>query len=116
MKNILRMVLPKHSDPKAAEEARKDLEEMKEVKNVRIVRPRSGAAEAMIWISVAANVVGIAATGAGLLEKLRAAFRKRRLEGVHIELPDGVRVSLDSATPEEVQHLVRVMQEDEDED
>lgn len=112
MKNILRMVLPRHADPAAAEEARKEVAGLKEVKSARLVRPRSAAADAMLWISLAANVVGIAATGAGLIEKVRAAFKKRRLEGVHIELPDGVRVSLDTATPEEVQRLVRVMQED----
>ncbi|MGQ0647339.1 MAG: hypothetical protein ACT4P7_07185 [Gemmatimonadaceae bacterium] len=111
MKRIFRMVLPSNADPGAAEQARQDLAELDGVESARLVRPRSGAADVMLRVSVAANVVGIAAAGVSLLDRVRRALRKRRLEGVHIELPDGVRVSVDSATPEEVQKLVTALEQ-----
>ena len=101
-----KFVLPKGAAKEAADKLREEVSSIEAVSEARVVRPRSVGADAMLWISVAANVVGVATAGYALFEKVRRAIRKQKLEGVHIERPDGVRISLDKASPQEIQALL----------
>lgn len=101
-----KFVLPKGAKADAADTLREEVASMEAIETAKVVRPRSAGADVMLWVSVAANVVGMATAGYALFEKVRGAIRKQKLEGVHIELPDGVRISLDKASPQEIQALV----------
>jgi hypothetical protein len=101
-----KFVLPKGAARDAAEKLREEVASLEAVDRAKVVRPRSVGSDMMLWVSVAANVVGIATAGYALFEKVRGAIRKQKLEGVHIERPDGVRISLDKASPQEIQALL----------
>ena len=69
--------------------------------------PRSVVGAALLLVKVAPAVLKGAATAIPLVEKIVHLVRGAGVSGVKIELPDGTKVSVDSASAADIERLLR---------
>jgi ferric-dicitrate binding protein FerR (iron transport regulator) len=86
----------------AVEQEIRDLDEV----NATSAEARSLGAALMI-IQGAAGVLSSASTALPIVHKLVEAIRGRGVQGAKIELPDGTKISVDSASADEIERLVQ---------
>jgi hypothetical protein len=69
--------------------------------------PRSILGAALLVVEVAPGVLTAAATAIPLVEKIVHLVRGAGVTGAKIELPDGTKVSVDSASAGDIERLLR---------
>ena len=98
--------------PETDEAEREALEgELKEVDEVEDAGPSDlksiDAATIEAWVQVATGVLTVATTAIPLIKAVVGRIRNRGIRGATIELPNGVKISVDGASSEEIERLVR---------
>lgn len=62
--------------------------------------------EIMLWVQLAAGVIGAATAAVPLFEKLQGLFRKRGIRGAQVTLADGTIISFDDVDADELKVLL----------
>ena len=64
------------------------------------------AATAMLWVQVAAGVIGAVGSALPVIRSVVEMVRGKGIRGAKIRLPNGVEISVDEATPQELERLI----------
>ena len=60
----------------------------------------------MLWVQLATGVLGVTSTGIVIAQKLKELFRKKRVSGARVKLPNGTEISLDESSADEIAKIL----------
>jgi hypothetical protein len=107
MSNTITIVLPGDVDAEVVDSVRQEIMAMKEVEDSGAMTTRSlELATIMLWVSLAGDVLGLAGATATLIQKVSGRLRAKGIRGVEIELPNGAKISMDSASVEDIERIL----------
>lgn len=72
-----------------------------------------GAADLAMWVGFAADAFGVATVAAAAITKIIDRVQSKGIRRAVIELPNGVKVSIDSTSTEEIVALVTAWRQEE---
>lgn len=114
MSDVVTILFPENPSPETLKGLQAELVDLAEVAEAGPATTRSvGAAELVMWVGFAADALGVAAVAAAALGKIIERVRGKKIKGAVIELPNGVKISIDSASADEVLTLVSAWKEEE---
>jgi len=114
MNDVITILLPEDLGAERLKELQSELRGVEEVADSGTATKRAiGAAELALWVGFAADALAIGAVASTVLGKIIDRLRKKRVRGAVIELPNGVRISVDSATPDEVLAMASAWKKEE---
>ena len=91
-----------------------DLSGLTEVAQAGSAATRSiGAAELVMWVGFAADALAVASVASATVRKIVNCVREKRIRGAVIELPNGIRISIDSASADKIKSLVSAWKQEE---
>jgi hypothetical protein len=105
--DIITILFPKDTGSETLKGLQAELVDFDEIAEAGAATTRSvGAANLALWVGFAADAIGVAAVAAATLKKIIDRVRMKGVRGALIELPNGVRISIDSASMDEILSLV----------
>lgn len=108
MQDVFTITLPETASKSDVQALRDSLKQMESVKSARSVTPRGVDPNAvMVWVQVASGALGAISTGVPLIKGAIDQIRGKGIKGVTIELPSGVKISVDNASAADIEKLVR---------
>lgn len=114
MPDILTIALPGSISEAEIAEITQALKEIQAVESVKDTRPpvQRGVDPATIkvWIEVAIGVIGFISAAMPLIKKVIATIRGKGISGAKIKLPNGTEISVDNASPEEIEKILKAME------
>ncbi|MCI0691366.1 hypothetical protein L0337_05090 [candidate division KSB1 bacterium] len=114
MPDILTIALPGSiSEAEIAEitQALKEIQAVESVKDTRSPVQRGvDPATIKVWIEVAIGVIGFISAAMPLIKKVIAMIRNKGISGAKIKLPNGTEISVDNASPEEIEKILKAME------
>jgi hypothetical protein len=72
-----------------------------------------GVAELGVWVSFAADALGVATAAASIVKAIGDRVRSKGVSGAVIELPNGVRISIDNASVDDITSIVSAWKDEE---
>ncbi len=115
MPDILTIALPgsiSEADIAEITQALKEIQAVESVKDTRSPVQRSvDPATIKVWIEVAIGVVGFVSAAMPLIKKVIAMIRNKGIAGAKIKLPSGAEISVDNASPEEIEKILKAMEQ-----
>jgi hypothetical protein len=63
-----------------------------------------------VWIEVAISVAGFISAAMPLIKKIIATIRGKGITGAKIKLPNGTEISVDNASHEEIEKILKAME------
>jgi hypothetical protein len=113
MPQVFKLNLPEGTKPKQ-EEMDEIAIELKQVEGVKFANPstptRGGEVEPLMFlIQTLPTILTTVNTALPMIQKMGGILHKKGLKGVTIEGPNGLKISLDKASPEDVQQLIDAM-------
>jgi hypothetical protein len=82
------------------------LEQLDEVDRTDAPTERSIVGAALLLVNVAGPVLQNVATALPVIQKIIESIRGRGVTGATIELPDGTKISVDSASAEDIERIL----------
>jgi hypothetical protein len=114
MNDAITLVFPDEPGAPSLQSLQADLLELEEVVNADRETTRSiGVAELALWVGFAADALAVAPVAVGVIRKVIERVRGRGIRNAVVELPNGVKISIDSATPEEIAALVSAWKQEQ---
>lgn len=114
MHETITLRFPASPDPASLEALRTELLSLGEVTKTGSATTRSiGPAEVAMWVGLVADAVAVATVASGTLKKIMDRVRARQIRGAVVELPNGVRISIDSASEDQILSLVSAWRREE---
>ena len=84
-----------------------DLRTLDEVTRTGQVSTRAITRAAVaLWVGLAADTLGVAAVAVAVFRKIADRLKAKGVRGTVIELPNGVKIAMDSASPDQVVAMV----------
>jgi hypothetical protein len=110
MSQVLKIRLPEDSEQVNLKEIETELKQVDGVKYAGSAKARGGELEtALLVVQLIGQVMSAASTAYPTIQKIGSIFHRKGLKGVTVEGPNGIKISLDKASPEDVQKLVDAM-------
>jgi hypothetical protein len=107
MSDVITIRFPNEIGSETLKGLQAELLEFDEIAEAGSATTRSiGVAGVALWVGFAADAVSVAAVAAAVLKKIIDRVRVKGVRGAVIELPNGVRISIDSASTDEIFSLV----------
>jgi hypothetical protein len=101
------LFLPQDAASSHVDDVRRTLAEVEGVTEVRPLEVRAiDPVAVMTWISFTADALSIASVAATAIGGIVDRMRKARVHGAVIQLPNGAKITLDSASPDEILRIV----------
>jgi hypothetical protein len=92
-------------------QALKEIQAVESVKDTRSPAQRGvDPATIKVWIEVAISVAGFISAAMPLIKKVIAMIRSKGISGAKIKLPTGAEISVDNASPEEIEKILKAME------
>jgi hypothetical protein len=111
MPDILTITLPGSISEADIAEIAQALKEIQAVESVQETAPRGvDPATVKVWIEVAIGVVGFVSAAMPVIKKVIAMIRGKGISGAKIKLPNGAEISVDNASPEEIEKILKAME------
>ena len=110
MTEILTIALPADADAAELDAIADELRTVEDVEDAGPDEARSiDPASIGLWIQIASGGLTVATSALALIRGVIGTLRKRDVRGATIELPNGTKISVDDATPEEIERLVKAV-------
>jgi hypothetical protein len=101
------LLVPQGAAPSGVEDVRRALAEVEGVTDVRPLEVRAlDPVSIMTAISFAADALSIASAAATVIGSIVDRVRKAKVHGAVIQLANGVKITLDSASPDDILRIV----------
>ena len=101
------LFLPRNAELSHVDDLRRAVADVDGVTEVRQLEMRAfDPATVMTWISFTADALSIASLAATAIGALVDRVRKARVHGAVIQLPNGAKITLDSASPDDILRIV----------
>lgn len=114
MPDILTIALPGSISEAEIAEITQALKEIQAVESVKDtgspVQRGVDPATLKVWIEIAVGVVGFVSAAMPLIKKVIAMIRHKGISGAKIKLPSGAEISVDNASPEEIEKILQAME------
>lgn len=102
----LSIEFPRGTSPDVVGSVADELEGLAEVDETSAPTERSVVGAALLLVSVAGPVLQHVATAVPVVQKIVEMLRGRGVTGATIELPDGTKISVDSASAEDIERIL----------
>ena len=107
MKDLFSVNLPKNTPKDQAKLIQKTLKEIQGVKDAGSDDARGiDPARVMLWVQTSSGLLGAAGTGASIVKKVAETIRGKGISGASIELPGGVKISVDNASASDIERII----------
>ena len=114
MKDTVTLLLPGDLSEAELTEIMGEIKGMDEIDEAGSSTTRSiELATLMVWIGFAADALGTAAAAADLFKKIFGKLKSRGVTNAQVELPNGVKINLESASIEDIKDIVSSWQAEE---
>lgn len=111
MSEVVTILFPSDPGSERLRELQGDLRALEGFAGAGTEQTRSaGIAELAMWVGFAADALGLVSAATETLGKIAEKVRGQGIRGAVIELPNGVRISIDSASPDDIKKLVSAWQ------
>jgi hypothetical protein len=107
MSDVLTIKLPDGSAPADATLLSEALGELPAVESARPRRTRSDLASIALLVELAGSAFTVVATAVPIIQKIIGTIRGKGIKGAVIEFPNGGKLTIDSASVEDIERLVR---------
>jgi hypothetical protein len=108
MENKLTISLPATVSKEEIESIQNALKEIEAVVDAGTASSRGiDPATVMVWFEVAGGILGAISTAILVFQRIRAMIRGKGITGATIRFADGTEISVDNATPEEIERILR---------
>lgn len=107
MPDFLTITLPPGSASADATAINDALKDLPVVETSRTRQTRSDLATIALLVQIASSVFTAVTTGVPAIQKIIATIRGRGIKGAVIEFPGGGKLSIDSASLEDIERLIR---------
>lgn len=112
MPDILTITLPNSVTKTEIAEITQVLKEAQAVESVQETTSRGlDPATIKVWIEVAIGVVGFVSAAMPLIKKVIATIRGKGITGAKIKLPNGTEISVDNASPEQIEKILKATEQ-----
>jgi cell division protein FtsX len=92
-------------------QALKEIQAVESVKDTRSPVQRGvDPATLKVWVEIAVGVVGFVSAAMPLIKKVIATIRGKGISGAKIKLPNGTEISVDNASHEEIEKILKAME------
>ncbi len=102
----LSIEFPRGTPPDTVQSVADELDRLDEVDETNAPTERSVIGAALLLVSVAGPVLQNVATALPVVQKIIEALRGRGVTGATIELADGTKISVDSASAEDIERIL----------
>ena len=107
MKDVITIQFPRDTGSETLKELRGELIAVKEVAGVGAATTRTvGVTDLALWVGFAADAMSVASLAVAALNNVIDRVRAKGVRGAIIELPNGVKISVESASADEILSLV----------
>ena len=106
MSDRIKLEVPSDSEGGVVEELRNELGTLEEVEGVSGAQRSIDAGTITMILQIAGTAFATAGAALPVLERVIGIFRRKKVTGATIELPDGTKISVDNTTPEQLQELL----------
>jgi hypothetical protein len=114
MNDVITILFEAEPNDDRVESLKTDLLGIEGVESVGADATRSiGIAELGVWVSFAADALGVATAAASIVKGIGDRVRSRGVRRAVIELPNGVRISIDNASVDEITSIVSAWKDEE---
>jgi ferric-dicitrate binding protein FerR (iron transport regulator) len=102
----LSIEFPRGTSPDTLRAVADELDQLDEVDQTKPSSERSVLGAALLLVNVAGPVLQNVATALPVVQKIVEALRGRGVTGATIELADGTKISVDSASAEDIERIL----------
>jgi hypothetical protein len=110
MQDLFTIILPDNALEKDIEAIQDTLKTLDEVSDTGVDTNRGlDAASIMVWVELVSGVLGAVSTAVPIVKKVIAMIRGKGISGAKIKLPNGVEISVDNASADEIGRLLQAV-------
>jgi hypothetical protein len=107
MTDSITLILPKEVPTRIVADLESELGAMGEVAEASEVRTRTiDVASIMLVLTLVSDALGVTSLAVDLFQKIAGRMKSKGISGAEIELPNGVRIKLDSASVNDIQQII----------
>jgi hypothetical protein len=112
MPDLLTITLPNSVSQTEIAEIAQALKEVQAVESVQETTSRGlDPATIKVWIEVAVGVIGFLSAAMPVIKKVIATIRGKGITGAKIKLPNGTEISVDNASSEEIEKILKATEQ-----